>query len=67
MVRVSHVIAALVGVILVGWLEWSDGQSLVKLAPAILAWGGLLGMGLWECMSRLPALLDKLLTHKRAK
>ena len=61
MIRNSHVIAAFVGVVLAGWLQWSTpGYEPPKPIVTVLFVGVTFGL-LWECAIRLSVLIRGLL------
>ena len=64
--RTSHIVAAFLGVMLVGWVQWSD-PTFPNPSPVVtVAYIGVLFGLLWECVIRLSRLVHGLLARKRS-
>lgn len=68
MIRTGHVIAALVGIVLVAWAQSADPTfpAMGGKLPTVL-WSSLFFGLCWECIVRLSRILNGLLTGKRAE
>lgn len=64
--RNSHIVAALVGVVLVGFAQWADPTFPRNGAIATVAFTAVLFGLLWECVIRLSHIALSLLGRQHA-
>lgn len=62
--RISHVIAGFIGVVLVGWAQWADPTFPSPNPVVTVAFTAVLFGLLWECVIRLSRLAKGLLPRK---
>lgn len=64
MIRTSHVIAAFVGVVFAGWLQWMEPLPDPPMPVVVVAWFSVLFGLLWECAIRLWRIVDSLMRRQ---
>ena len=64
--RKSHIVAAFVGVVLVAFAQWADPTFPRNGAIATVAFTAVLFGLLWECVTRLSAIVRSLLSSQNA-
>lgn len=57
--RKSHIVAAFVGVVGAGWLQWKHGVKGNEIATVIMV--GTVSALLWECVLRFAVIIRRLL------